>query len=77
MFVLLRISGFYMYIKLHHAQEKGLIAEIFFYLAALYNKTKLILSLAYTFCSVYLTIIPRARMGSASTAHEADGRMGY
>ena len=25
----------------------------------------------------YLTIIPRARMGSESIAHEADGRMGY
>ena len=26
---------------------------------------------------VYLTIIPRARMGSESIAHEAEGRMGY
>ena len=26
---------------------------------------------------VYLTIIPRARMGSESTAHSAEGRMGY
>ena len=26
---------------------------------------------------VYLTIIPRARMGYESVAHEADGRMGY
>ena len=25
----------------------------------------------------YLTIIPRARMGSESVAHEAEGRMGY
>ena len=25
----------------------------------------------------YLTIIPRARVGSESIAHEADGRMGY
>ena len=25
----------------------------------------------------YLTIIPRARMGSESIAHEAEGRMGY
>ena len=25
----------------------------------------------------YLTIIPRARMGSDSIAHEAEGRMGY
>ena len=25
----------------------------------------------------YLTIIPRARMGSDSMAHEAGGRMGY
>ena len=25
----------------------------------------------------YLTIIPRARMGSESMAHEAEGRMGY
>ena len=25
----------------------------------------------------YLTIIPRARMGSESIAHEAKGRMGY
>ena len=74
MFLLLRISGFYIYIQLHHAQEKGLITEIFFYLAAVYN---LILSLAYIFFCVYLTIIPRARMGSESTAHEADGRMGY
>ena len=63
--------------QLHHAQEKGLITELFFYLAALYNKTNLILSLAYIFCCVYLTIIPGARMGSESTAHEADGRMGY
>ena len=65
-FYLLRISGFYIYIQMHHAQEKGLITEIFFYLAAVYN---LILSLAYIFCCVYLTIIPRARMGSESTAH--------
>ena len=29
-------------------------------------------------CSVnYLTIIPRARMGSESIVHEAEGRMGY
>ena len=27
--------------------------------------------------AVDLTIIPRARMGSESTAHEAEGRMGY
>ena len=27
--------------------------------------------------SLYLTIIPRARMGSESIAHEAEGRMGY
>ena len=25
----------------------------------------------------YLTIIPRARMGSKSIGHEAEGRMGY
>ena len=25
----------------------------------------------------FLTIIPRARMGSESIAHEAEGRMGY
>ena len=25
----------------------------------------------------FLTIIPRARMGSESRAHEAEGRMGY
>ena len=25
----------------------------------------------------YLTIIPRARMGNESIAHEAEGRMGY
>ena len=25
----------------------------------------------------YLTIIPRARMGYESIAHEAEGRMGY
>ena len=25
----------------------------------------------------YLTIIPRARMGSESIAHEAEGRMAY
>ena len=25
----------------------------------------------------YLTIIPRARMGCESIAHEAEGRMGY
>ena len=28
-------------------------------------------------CLRYLTIIPRARMGSKSIAHEAQGRMGY
>ena len=27
--------------------------------------------------SIYSTIIPRARMGSESIAHEAEGRMGY
>ena len=27
--------------------------------------------------SIYLTIIPRARMGSESIAHEAEGRMSY
>ena len=27
--------------------------------------------------SEYLTIIPRARMGSESIAHEAEGRIGY
>ena len=26
---------------------------------------------------LYLTIIPRDRMGSESIAHEAEGRMGY
>ena len=26
---------------------------------------------------IYLTIIPRARMGSESIAHEAEGRVGY
>ena len=26
---------------------------------------------------VYLTIIPQARMGYESIAHEAEGRMGY
>ena len=26
---------------------------------------------------IYLTIIPRARMGSGSIAHEAEGEMGY
>ena len=26
---------------------------------------------------VYLTIIPRARMGSGSIAYEGEGRMGY
>ena len=25
----------------------------------------------------YLTIVPRARLGSESIAHEAEGRMGY
>ena len=30
-----------------------------------------------TDCCNYLTIIPRARMGSESIAHEAEGRMGY
>ena len=63
-----------MYIQLHHAQEKGLITEIFFWLAALYNKNKLNYSLGNIFCCVYLTIIRRARIGSESTAHEADGR---
>ena len=29
------------------------------------------------FLYLYLTIIPRARMGSESIAHEAEGRMGY
>ena len=27
--------------------------------------------------AIYLTIIPRARMGCESIAHEAEGRMGY
>ena len=27
--------------------------------------------------NIYLTIIPRARMGSESIAQEAEGRMGY
>ena len=27
--------------------------------------------------AIYLTIIPLARMGSESIAHEAEGRMGY
>ena len=27
--------------------------------------------------SIYLTIIPRARMGYESIAHEAEGRVGY
>ena len=31
----------------------------------------------YIFALVYLTIIPRARMGSELIAHEAEGRMGY
>ena len=30
-----------------------------------------------TFSIFYLTIIPRARMGSESIAHEAEGQMGY
>ena len=34
------------------------------------------LCIEYIFDS-YLTIIPRARMGSESIAHEAEGRMGY
>ena len=38
--------------------------------------TKIRLSL-FTFYIIYLTIIPRARMGSESIAHEAEGRMGY
>ena len=29
------------------------------------------------YCHGYLTVIPRARMGSESIAHEAEGRMGY
>ena len=31
----------------------------------------------YTGYTGYLTIIPQARMGSESIAHEAEGRMGY
>ena len=31
----------------------------------------------YGFKEKYLTIIPRARMGSDSIVHEAEGRMGY
>ena len=27
--------------------------------------------------NIYLTIIPRARMGYESIAHEAEGQMGY
>ena len=38
--------------------------------------TKIRLSL-FTFYIIYLTIIPRARMGSESITHEAEGRMGY
>ena len=31
----------------------------------------------YNFLQEYLTIIPRARMGFESIAHEAEGRIGY
>ena len=31
----------------------------------------------HCYATIYLTIIPRARMGSESIAHEAEGRMGY
>ena len=34
----------------------------------------LVYGLHYCYC---LTIIPRARMGSESIVHEAEGRMGY
>ena len=34
-------------------------------------------TLTYPYLPMYLTIIPRARMGSESIAHEAEGRMGY
>ena len=38
----------------------------------------ILLSFFFTFIqSIYLAIIPRARMGSESVAHEAEGRMGY
>ena len=37
------------------------------------NKTKQI----YIYIYIHLTIIPRARMGSESIAHEAEGRIGY
>ena len=38
-----------------------------------FNSIFFILLSAY----IYFKIIPRARMGSESTAHEAEGRMGY
>ena len=41
--------------------------------AVLWNWTCLLPSISMA----YLTIIPRARMGSESIAHEAEGRMGY
>ena len=31
----------------------------------------------YLLAPMYLTIVPRAGMGSESIAHEAEGRMGY
>ena len=34
-------------------------------------------ALSYKWILVYLTIIPQARMGYGSIAHEAEGRMGY
>ena len=42
----------------------------------------LILQIFFAACAVlkfeeYLTIIPQARMGYESIAHEAEGRMGY
>ena len=47
---------------------------------SLYKSLMFIASLSitqYDWYHTYLTIIPRARMGSESIAHEAEGRMGY
>ena len=40
------------------------------------QKAETVLS-AVSYIYIYLTIIPQARMSYESTAHEAEGRMGY
>ena len=51
--------------------------SITFYFTYLFNFIIMNLSIKVTLAARFLTIIPRARVGSESIAHEAEGRMGY